>query len=249
MSFRRRITLASAAAVAVAVVLASLLTYLLAAHQLHDRSTKLRTRSAAALHRSRERAQQRTARRAGHSRIGDGRAQRLLVRYPGLRRSRRRHAERARLQPVRQPHPPPRPGARLPAAGRTPAARCLFAPRRASRCRSTRRRARWPPRADAVLPQMRARAASTCASSPSARRTRLRRLQLAQPLTERRRIAAPPAPDPRCCCDIGGDRAGGAARRLVAGAAVAPVKRLTAATEHVTRTQDLSERIEPAGER
>ena len=36
--------------------------------------------------------------------------------------------------------------------------------------------------------------------------------------------------------------------RLVAGAAVQPLKRLTQTTEHVTRTQDLSGRIEPAGE-
>ena len=36
MSFRRRITLVSAAAVAVAVVLASLLTYLLTSDQLHS---------------------------------------------------------------------------------------------------------------------------------------------------------------------------------------------------------------------
>jgi sensor histidine kinase regulating citrate/malate metabolism len=36
VSFRRRITLVSAAAVAVAVVLASLLTYLLTSHQLHS---------------------------------------------------------------------------------------------------------------------------------------------------------------------------------------------------------------------
>ena len=36
--------------------------------------------------------------------------------------------------------------------------------------------------------------------------------------------------------------------RLVAGAAVLPLKRLTQTTEHVTRTQDLSGRIEPVGE-
>lgn len=36
--------------------------------------------------------------------------------------------------------------------------------------------------------------------------------------------------------------------RLVAGAAVAPLKHLTRTTEHVTRTQDLSERIRPSGE-
>ena len=35
--------------------------------------------------------------------------------------------------------------------------------------------------------------------------------------------------------------------RLVAGAAVQPLKHLTQTTEHVARTQDLSGRIEPAG--
>ncbi len=46
MSFRRRITLVSAAAVAVAVVLASALTYLLASHQLRKQvDEQLRNRS------------------------------------------------------------------------------------------------------------------------------------------------------------------------------------------------------------
>ena len=36
--------------------------------------------------------------------------------------------------------------------------------------------------------------------------------------------------------------------RLVAGAAVQPLRRLTQAAEHVAATQDLSGRIEPAGE-
>ncbi|HEY5261756.1 MAG TPA: hypothetical protein VIJ33_06555, partial [Solirubrobacteraceae bacterium] len=46
MSFRRRITLVSAAAVAIAVVLASALTYLLVSHQLRGQvDTQLRTRS------------------------------------------------------------------------------------------------------------------------------------------------------------------------------------------------------------
>ncbi|MGH2877351.1 MAG: sensor histidine kinase, partial [Solirubrobacteraceae bacterium] len=47
--------------------------------------------------------------------------------------------------------------------------------------------------------------------------------------------------------DIGGIALAALLGRLVAGAAVAPVRRLTQATEHVTRTRDLSERIEPAG--
>ena len=46
MSFRRRITLVSAAAVAIAVVLASLLTYLLTSHQLHSQvDSQLRNRA------------------------------------------------------------------------------------------------------------------------------------------------------------------------------------------------------------
>jgi two-component system sensor histidine kinase MprB len=48
--------------------------------------------------------------------------------------------------------------------------------------------------------------------------------------------------------DIGGIALAALLGRLVAGAAVAPVRRLTGAAEHVTRTQDLSQRIEPAGE-
>jgi two-component system, OmpR family, sensor histidine kinase MprB len=47
--------------------------------------------------------------------------------------------------------------------------------------------------------------------------------------------------------DVGGIALAALLGRLVAGAAVAPVKRLTQATEHVTLTQDLSKRIEPAG--
>jgi two-component system, OmpR family, sensor histidine kinase MprB len=47
--------------------------------------------------------------------------------------------------------------------------------------------------------------------------------------------------------DIGGIALAALLGRLVAGAAVAPVKRLTQAAEHVTRTQDLSNRIEPVG--
>jgi two-component system sensor histidine kinase MprB len=48
--------------------------------------------------------------------------------------------------------------------------------------------------------------------------------------------------------DIGGIALAALLGRLVAGAAVAPVKRLTQATEHVTRTHDLSKRIKPAAE-
>jgi two-component system sensor histidine kinase MprB len=47
---------------------------------------------------------------------------------------------------------------------------------------------------------------------------------------------------------IGGIALAALLGRLVAGAAVQPLKHLTQTTEHVTRTQDLSGRIEPAGE-
>ncbi len=48
--------------------------------------------------------------------------------------------------------------------------------------------------------------------------------------------------------DIGGIALAALLGRLVAGAAVLPLKRLTQATEYVARTQDLSGRIEPVGE-
>jgi two-component system, OmpR family, sensor histidine kinase MprB len=72
-------------------------------------------------------------------------------------------------------------------------------------------------------------------------------VQLAQPLTSvdnllaRLRLML-------ALLDVGGIALAALLGRLVAGAAVAPVKRLTRATEHVPRTQDLSERIEPVGE-
>jgi len=72
-------------------------------------------------------------------------------------------------------------------------------------------------------------------------------LQLAQPLTEvdsllsqLRVILA--------LLDIGGIALAALLGRLVAGAAVLPLKRLTQATEHVALTQDLSGRIESIGE-
>jgi two-component system sensor histidine kinase MprB len=74
-----------------------------------------------------------------------------------------------------------------------------------------------------------------------------RAIQLAQPLTEvdsllsRLRLIL-------AVLDIGGIALAALLGRLVAGAAVHPLKRLTQATEHVTLTQDLSGRIEPVGE-
>jgi two-component system sensor histidine kinase MprB len=73
-----------------------------------------------------------------------------------------------------------------------------------------------------------------------------RALQFAEPLTEvdellsRLRLIL-------VLLDIGGIALAALLGRLVAGAAVQPVKRLTSAAEHVTLTQDLSGRIPPSG--
>jgi two-component system sensor histidine kinase MprB len=74
-----------------------------------------------------------------------------------------------------------------------------------------------------------------------------RALQIAQPLTEvdslqsRLRLIL-------VLLDLGGIALAALLGRLVAGAAVAPIRRLTKATEHVTVTRDLSRRIEPTSE-
>jgi two-component system, OmpR family, sensor histidine kinase MprB len=74
-----------------------------------------------------------------------------------------------------------------------------------------------------------------------------RAIQFAQPLTEvdslLRRLRLILA-----LLVVGGIALAALLGRLVAGAAVQPLKRLTEATEHVALTQDLSRRIEPSGE-
>jgi two-component system, OmpR family, sensor histidine kinase MprB len=79
------------------------------------------------------------------------------------------------------------------------------------------------------------------------RASRGRAVQFAQPLTDvdnlLRRLRLILA-----LLDVGGIALAALLGRLVTGAAVLPLKRLTQATEHVTRTRDLSERIEPTGE-
>ena len=74
---------------------------------------------------------------------------------------------------------------------------------------------------------------------------RSRAVQFAQPLTEvdsllgRLRLIL-------ILIDVGGIALAALLGRVVAGAAVAPIRHLTEATEHVTLTRDLSRRIEPA---
>jgi two-component system, OmpR family, sensor histidine kinase MprB len=215
VSFRRRITLVSAAAVAIAVVLASALTYLLSARELYGQvDSQLRDR-----------------------------AQPLVSRFehgptPFARRGGRRNAF---------PGIPPGPdqvrgyqqlidssGTILFAS--SPNVRLPIGAETLSLAKHGGKAFFQDARADGIHLRVLTEAVSPGYAA-----------QLAQPLTEvdnalaRLRLIL-------VLLDVGGIALAALLGRLVAGAAVAPVKRLTQATEHVTRTQDLSKRIQPAGE-
>jgi two-component system sensor histidine kinase MprB len=212
MSFRRRITLVSAAAVAVAVVLASALTYLLAAHQLRGQvDEQLQVRS--------------------------GGLRFIANTAPG---ELNRRNERFRSL---SPHPDQVRGYQqlIDSSGKI-----LF-----------RSSSNETLPIDATAIGLAAKGGKPYYRDARVGAIHLRILtdalrpgfavQLAQPLTNvdrlLRRLRLILA-----LLDIGGIALAALLGRLVAGAAVAPVKRLTEATEHVTRTQDLSERIEPAAD-
>jgi two-component system sensor histidine kinase MprB len=215
MSFRRRITLLSAAAVAIAVVLASALTYLLASNQLYSQlDSQLRDR-----------------------------AQPLLSRFERPPRSLSRLGSRRRAFGGIPPGPDQVRGYQQinDAAGKI-----VF-----------RSSPNLTLSVNAAARKLAAQGGKPFFRDANANDTHLRVLtealphgyaaQLAQPLTDvdnvlaRLRLIL-------ALLDIGGIALAALLGRLVAGAAVAPVKRLTQATEHVTRTQDLSERIEPAAD-
>ena len=215
MSFRRRITLVSAAAVAVAVVLASALTYLLSARELYGQvDSQLR-----------------------------GRAQPLVARFEHLPRLPARLGNRRRAFPGIPPGPNQVRGYQqvIDSSGRI-----WF---------DSSPHVQLP--VSAAARKLAAQGGKSFFGDARANGIHLRMLtealppgyavQLAQPLTDvdsalaRLRLIL-------VLLDIGGIALAALLGRLVAGAAVAPVKRLTEATEHVTRTQDLSNRIEPAGE-
>jgi two-component system sensor histidine kinase MprB len=269
MSFRRRITLVSAAAVAVAVVLASALTYLLVSHQLRGQvDSQLRTRS-------------------------DGLRLIASSAPAGLSTRDERYLKQVLAHNSR--HKPPAPGAKsgsgLGALLAPPASAAgALSSTQANGSGSNVTLPRDPfgnlsPHPDEVrgyqqlinsngkilfdsssnvkLPVDTAARALAAKGGKSffgdayVNNIHLRVLtealrpgfavQLAQPLTSvdsllaRLRLIL-------VLLDIGGIALAALLGRLVAGAAVAPVKRLTQATEHVTRTHDLSERIEPAAE-
>ena len=261
MSFRRRIALASAAAVAVAVVLASALTYLLTSNQLHSQVDEQLSNRA------------RTAGRLVHFlRPGDAAgtaaakrdSERLGLDLNGLSASGKGSGEAATSGTAGEGE-----GASSPRYG--PEARNLFG--------------KLPPGPDQVrgyqqvinssgtivvrsarnvsLPVNAAtRTLALQGGEPFYRNARVnglhlrvlaepfgsgRAIELAQPLTEvdsllsRLRLIL-------ALLDLAGIAIAALLGRLVAGAAVLPLKRLTAATEHVALTQDLSGRIKSTGQ-
>ncbi|HEY5193812.1 MAG TPA: HAMP domain-containing sensor histidine kinase [Solirubrobacteraceae bacterium] len=270
MSFRRRITLVSAAAVAIAVVLASVLTYLLAAHQLRDQVD-----------------QQLRARSTGLRLIASS--------TPGLSAREQRYLARALMHSGRgkppgggtkagsplglllSPSPAGFSSGKPPAggsAGSAPAITALRNPfanlsphpdqvRGYQQLIDSSGKILFDSSPNVKLPidaparTLAAKGGKSFFRDANADGIHLRVLtealshgyaaQLAQPLTDvdsalaRLRLIL-------VLLDVGGIALAALLGRLVAGAAVAPVKRLTEATEHVTRTQDLSKRIQPAGE-
>jgi two-component system, OmpR family, sensor histidine kinase MprB len=210
MSFRRRITLASAAAVAIAVVFGSLLTYVLTSHQLRSQiDTQLQ-------HRARE--------ASGLERFLSARAHpHLFGRLP-------------------------------PSPEQVRGFQQLVSSSGAILARSSQRLS-LP--VDQRTQRLAAGGGEPFFHDVQVHGTHLRVLaepfgpgravQLAQPLTEvdsllsRLRLIL-------ALVVIGGIALAALLGRLVSGAVVRPLRRLTRATEHIALTQDLSGRIEPAGE-
>ncbi len=236
MSLRRRITLVSAAAVAVAVVLASLLTYLLSSNQLRgqvdsqlsNREDSLRfvaQSPAPRAHTSgslvdlikRQDASQDLPRRTPATPLGNSLTN--VPPRPNQVRGYQQLVDSAGHVLFRSA------SVTLPVDARTRAVAAGIAPRffRDARVNGIDMR---------ILTERLA---------PN------RAVQVAQPLSEvdglqsKLRVIL-------VLLDVGGIALAALLGRLVAGAAVRPVRRLTQATEHVTRTQDLSGRIESMGD-
>jgi two-component system, OmpR family, sensor histidine kinase MprB len=260
MSFRRRITLVSAAAVAVAVVLASLLTYLLTSSQLHGQvDAQLRNRGHAATRLER-------FLKPGHrssTTVSD--SERLALDLNGIAGDNTKDAAEAK------PEQSLRVGRYPQKVSYGAAARNLFVrlPPGPDQVRGYQQVVNASGRIvvrsahDITLPVNAATLNVARHGGPSflrdahIRGVHLRILaesfgkgrvvQLAQPLTEvdsllgRLRLIL-------ALLVVGGIALAALLGRLVAGAAVLPLKRLTAATEHVAVTRDLSRRIEPVGE-
>jgi two-component system, OmpR family, sensor histidine kinase MprB len=239
MSFRRRITLVSAAAVTIAVVLASVLTYLLVSHQLHSQiDSQLTSR---------------------------GDSLRFVAESPASRTSRGLLAA-IRSRDGDSISPPARPA--RPRLGHVPAPPLNGLQARPNQVRGYQQlidasgHVLFRSTTGVTLPvdaRTRALAAGTGerffrdaqVDGVSLRILAERvapghAVELAQPLTEVNHLLS----NLRlilALLALGGIALAALLGRLVAGAAVAPVRRLTRTAEHVAATQDLSQRIAPSG--
>jgi two-component system sensor histidine kinase MprB len=252
VSFRRRITFVSAAAVAIAVVLASLLTYLLASHQLHsqvDAQLRDRGRESTRLLRFLDEGgvQAHHATRApfglalGSTTTTEGSGSRTAT---PSRHSNGTGGTSTGTNPFGSLPPDPD---QVRGYQQVVGAKGTIIVRSA-------RGISLP--VDAATQRLAAAGGKPFFTDANVDGTDLRILaeplgsgravQYAQPLTEvdslLRRLRLILA-----LLDIGGIALAALLGRLVAGAAVLPLKRLTQATEHVALTQDLSGRIELTG--
>ncbi|HWF33131.1 MAG TPA: HAMP domain-containing sensor histidine kinase [Solirubrobacteraceae bacterium] len=253
MSFRRRIALASAAAVAIAVVLASILTYALTSHQLHsqvDEQLHNRGRTAGRLERFLKpgsKVAQRDSERLGRDLNGlDGRddAEAAATQEQSQAQALPRYGPTAKnLFGRLQPGPDQVRGYQqvINSAGTivVRSAREVSLPVDAATLRLAKHGGA-PFFVDARVNGIHLRVLA----EPFGRG---RAVQLAQPLTEvdsllsRLRLIL-------ALLDLAGIAIAALLGRLVAGAAVLPLKRLTQAAEHVALTQDLSGRIKSVGQ-
>jgi two-component system sensor histidine kinase MprB len=273
MTFRRRITLVSAAAVAIAVVLASLFVYVLTANQLHSQvDNQLRNRA-------HETNRLRGLFAVGHLKVGPNGSASIVINAPNAFAIAAKEAEgelnpkgeegAVRTDRKRTPVPrkPAVPGSST--ASRRPGS--LFgklpgnpgqvrgyqqvldstglvlarSSRRVTlpvdnRTRMLARRGGPPFFRDVIIKGTHLRVLAEAFGGNRA-------LELALPLSEvdsllsRLRLIL-------FLVIVGGIALAALLGRLVADAAMAPLKHLTQTTEHVTRTQDLSGRIKPVGE-
>jgi two-component system sensor histidine kinase MprB len=253
MTFRRRITLVSAAAVAIAVVLASALVYVLTSQQLHsqvDGQLRNRTQEVTGLRKFLARGGQPTA---------------------GLRHRVRLELAAVGVLPPSQGSATAKPAGKAKVKGSTSTTGSLSGrlPPGPDQVRGYQQLVNSSGKimarsvAGVSLPVGgRTQALATHGGDPFFTDAQVngihvrvlaeslgsgRAIQFAQPLTEvdslLRRLRLILA-----LLVVGGIALAALLGRLVAGAAVQPLKRLTEATEHVALTQDLSRRIEPSGE-
>lgn len=251
MSFRRRITFVSASAVAIAVVLASLLTYLLASHQLHSQvDAQLRDRGRESTRLLRflndpTRQTQRTP--SGGPPFGLALGSTASGRTGSANKTPARTVNRTGGTANPFGNLPPEPD-------QVRGYQQVVGPRGTILVRSARGISLPVDTRTRLLAAHGGRSFFRDASVDGTDMRILaepldigRAVQFAQPLTEvdslLRRLRLILA-----LLDIGGIALAALLGRLVAGAAVLPLKRLTQATEHVALTQDLSGRIELAGE-